>query len=336
VRHLARNTLLVGILDLAESFGVDHDDIMSEVGLDPAMAQGVGVWIPSEAIIDATELSAERSGRSDFGLLLGARQDHRLMGPLGLLFEQAETIEELQALSRRFFHLHNTALRYTLSRRRNRGIIRLQIRARGAFMPRHYVEALFVICVRMAQIILGPRWRPLNVLFEHGRMANRASYERYLGTGVRFGQSMNAITCHAADLDRKATHRDPELKGRLESMLHDLDTQYINDVRAKVGHLVRTLLPSGQASIANVAKLTSATPRTLQRRLREQGSTFSEILVATRLEIARTYLRGGSLSVTELAPILGFSEASAVSRFLRDHAGLTTRQLRASARKHAR
>jgi AraC-like DNA-binding protein len=316
MRYLARNTLIAGILELAESFGVDREEILAEIGLHPALAQGVGALVPSEAIIDAVEFAALRSGRSDFGLLLGARQDHRLLGPLGLLLEQASTIGELQAFSRRFFHLHNTALKYTLARRRNRGVMRLEIRARGAFEPRHYVEALFVICVRMAQIILGPKWRPLGVLFRHERLANRAAYERHFGGAVRFGQDIDALLCSAADFERRVEPRDPEVKRKLEAMLEELDLHYASDVAAKVAQLVRALLPAGQATVGQVSKLMALTPRTLQRRLRAQRSSFGAVLADTRLKMARDYLRGGAFTMTEIAPLLGYSEVSALSRFL--------------------
>jgi transcriptional regulator GlxA family with amidase domain len=77
----------------------------------------------------------------------------------------------------------------------------------------------------------------------------------------------------------------------------------------------------------------SLNPRTLQRKLRLLDLTFSDVLANTRIEIAREYLGSGSLNVTQIAPILGFSEASAVSRFLRE-AGLSARDLRKPAAKN--
>ena len=326
-QHLARNTLVTGTLELAESLGVSADEILDEIGLDPKLARTVGALVPSEAIIDAVELAAVKSGRNDFGLMLGARQDHRLIGPLGLLFEQATSITELQEFSDRFFHLHNTALKYTLTRRRGRGLMRLQIRAKGLFVPRHYVECLFVIVIRMARIILGPKWRPASVLLQHHRLANRSAYERYFGAATRFEQGLNGIVCTEADFVKRSEPRNPEIKLKLQAMLQELDSHYDQDVAAKVSHVIRVLLPAGQASIESSAKLLSLTPRTLQRKLRAQDTNFTSVMVDTRVELAREYLRSGH-SVTRIAPMLGFSEASAVSRFLRQHIGAHARDLR--------
>lgn len=327
-RYLARNTLLIGTLEFAQSLGIDRGEILAEIGLDPALAEGVGTLVPSEALIDAIEYAAVRSGRSDFGLMLGARQDHRLMGPLGLLFEQANSIVEAQAFSERFFHLHNPALNYKLVRVKGGAMTQLHIRSTGAFEPRHYVECLFLICIRMTQIILGPRWRPVHVSLKHQRLANRAAYERHFRAETRFGHDVNAIACSASDLARRVEARSPDLKRKLVVMLQELDSSYAGDFRGKVAHLVRALLPGGQASIGQVAKLLSLTPRTLQRKLKARKLNFTKILAETRVAIAREYLRGSDTTLTEIAPILGFSEVSAVSRFLREQAGITARELR--------
>ena len=326
MRHLARNSLIPGTLELAESFGVDSDQLLREVGLDREMARGIGTLVPSEAIIDTVELAAIKSGRNDFGLLLGTRQDHRSIGPLGLLFEQATSITELQSFSQRFFHLHNTALRYTLSRANGRGSLELQIRAKGVFEPRQYVECLFVICIRMARIILGQKWRPVAVSFKHHRLAERRAYERQFGVVPQFDQDTNAILCNAKELDQRIEPRDPALKLRLEAMLQELDSAFGSDLAAKVSHVTRALLPAGQASIANVAKVMSLGSRTLQRKLRARQLSFTDILIDTRLELARKHLGEDGLTVTQVAPILGFSEASAVSRFLREHGGRSGRK----------
>jgi AraC-like DNA-binding protein len=83
---------------------------------------------------------------------------------------------------------------------------------------------------------------------------------------------------------------------------------------------LRPLLASGDASAAHAAKILGLSPRTLHRRLAERSTTFQRVLDDVRLDLVREHLPRG-MKLTELAPILGFSEASAVSRFLRATGG---------------
>ena len=70
---------------------------------------------------------------------------------------------------------------------------------------------------------------------------------------------------------------------------------------------------------------------TLQRKLREHGLSFSQLVEQTRQQLALRYLRQGSLSISELAPLLGYSETSAFSRAFKRWLGVSPRQWRSSA-----
>ena len=54
--------------------------------------------------------------------------------------------------------------------------------------------------------------------------------------------------------------------------------------------------------------------RTLQRKLKEEGVSFSHILQESRIQLAKSYLRQPNRSVIEVCYLLGFSEPSAFSR----------------------
>jgi AraC-like DNA-binding protein len=66
----------------------------------------------------------------------------------------------------------------------------------------------------------------------------------------------------------------------------------------------------------------------LQRRLREQGLSFSVVVDKLRCELATHYLSQQQLPITALAPLLGYSEASAFSRAFRRWFGVSPRQWR--------
>jgi AraC-like DNA-binding protein len=71
--------------------------------------------------------------------------------------------------------------------------------------------------------------------------------------------------------------------------------------------------------------------RTLQRRLDARGLTWQQLLDQTRAGLAREYLRDRSLSLGDIALLLGFSEQSAFNRAYRRWTGTTPRRARARA-----
>jgi AraC-like DNA-binding protein len=73
-------------------------------------------------------------------------------------------------------------------------------------------------------------------------------------------------------------------------------------------------MPSGNISDAIIARSLQMSERTLQRRLREFGTTFKSILNEVRQDLANSYIRDSKLSLTEISFMLGFAEISTFSR----------------------
>jgi AraC-like DNA-binding protein len=327
MEHLARNSLLSAVFDHAESYGISRDDILAEIGVDAATAMLPGGYVRSSSLIDAVEYAALASRRDDFGLTLFARRDHTMMGPIGVLQEHCASVAEAVTESLKYLHIHNTALQYTPMRQGNRYIVTLSVLAQGKYSPRHYVETLIAGCVRLARIWLGDRWMPVGVSFEHARMARIGAYSKVLGPNVTFEAPANAITLRLSDAERTSTRPNPRVKQMAQQFLVALDREHATVLTPKVAALVRILIPSGQATAARVAASLSTSPRSLQRRLAEEGTSFTRELNEARLQLAHTYLER-NVSLTGLAPILGLSEATAVSRFLKREAGSSVRRMR--------
>jgi AraC-like DNA-binding protein len=77
---------------------------------------------------------------------------------------------------------------------------------------------------------------------------------------------------------------------------------------------LRTLLLAGRSSGDEVAGILSMHRRTLNRRLKAQGTTFQEILDEVRFETACQLLDTTAISLTDIAGSLGYAESSAFSR----------------------
>ncbi len=336
MQRLGRNTFLRNVFELAEFYGVSRSKILAEIDLEPALAAELGAFVPSEKLIDAVEFAAVATQRNDFGLLLGSQNDHRTLGPVGVLAEHCRTIAEAVAEATRFLHLHNSALLYTLTPNDNRYAFRLQLDARGKYPPRHYVEALLTIFVRFCRIVINDEWRPLSIRFEHQQAADRAAYWRTLGCDVTFGQERNEVLAPMADFDQPIATSNPRIKDLVQRLLDDQRHEEAENLKTRVVSLLRPLIAAGEASAANVAALMSLPPRTFQRRLAEQGTSFQEILIETRCKLVDEFLSRPGMTVSDMAPILGFSDVSAVSRFVRLHFKKPANALKDEARQAER
>ncbi|HWO08502.1 MAG TPA: helix-turn-helix transcriptional regulator, partial [Polyangiaceae bacterium] len=79
---------------------------------------------------------------------------------------------------------------------------------------------------------------------------------------------------------------------------------------------------------ALIARRLGLGERTLQRRLRDEGTSFAALLDEARAELARSYLGDSKLAIFEVAYLLGYSEPSAFNRAFRRWTGKSPREYR--------
>jgi AraC-like DNA-binding protein len=77
-----------------------------------------------------------------------------------------------------------------------------------------------------------------------------------------------------------------------------------------VEHEVQKLLPHGKAHASTVAKTIHLSVRTLSRRLAQEGTTFAEVVDQVRRTLALQYLKEPGFSVSHIAWLLGYEQAS--------------------------
>ena len=91
------------------------------------------------------------------------------------------------------------------------------------------------------------------------------------------------------------------------------------------------IISKGEPRRETVASVLCMSERTLQRRLTEEGTSFIELVDATRRELAQRYLGNGAFTPTEMSFALGFSDPSNFYRACKRWFGHTPNTLRCMA-----
>ena len=89
-----------------------------------------------------------------------------------------------------------------------------------------------------------------------------------------------------------------------------------------------SLLPSGEARAAAVARRLDMSERSFTRRLTEEGTTFGEILERVRQHLASRYLVDGRKSVQQIARLLGYSNPGSFTHAYKRWTGNSPEQAR--------
>src|SRR5215469_3703335 len=114
---------------------------------------------------------------------------------------------------------------------------------------------------------------------------------------------------------------DPVMARHIKQYLEPLLARVNATVSDKVRQLVYELLSSGRCSVKRIASSIGMDRRTLHRHLACNGETFSSIVDAARVDLARRYVSDRGRPLSEVAYLLGFSGSSAFSRWFRERFG---------------
>jgi AraC-like DNA-binding protein len=158
---------------------------------------------------------------------------------------------------------------------------------------------------------LSPEW----VAFAH-KPDDVSEIERLLGCPVRAESPWSGLALSATAWQLPFRRRDPVLRALLERQANEIIAHLPaqDGVALDVRRALAKRIAGGDTRINSVARDLATTARTLQRRLADAGFSYQDLVELTRREAAEKYLADCSLTIAEVAYLLGYSEPSALHR----------------------
>jgi AraC-like DNA-binding protein len=155
-----------------------------------------------------------------------------------------------------------------------------------------------------------------------------APYAAALGP-VEFRARSTGFLLTEAELATEIPAADPDMAREIARYIEASATPGPAATMAeKVTDLIVQLLPTGQCSVDLVAQHLGVDRRTVHRRLRAEGHSFSSLLESARRELATEQLRHGDEPLSVVTARLGFSSLSTFSRWFRQTYGIQPSEFR--------
>lgn len=209
--------------------------------------------------------------------------------------------------------------------------------AEGLAAPPALIDATFASILELGRKGTSAPLVPFSVELARPESA-RDFYEQYYGCRVRFAAETNLLSFHLADLEKTFASYNtelldiliPELERRLEQQSHWAT------LAEQIRWVLRRRLTAGRPDIRSVATELAMSERSLQRKLTEEGLTFQGLLGETRHQLALEYLTDETLTIIEVAYMLGYDDQNSFFRSFRLWEKQTPSAWRAQQRHQAR
>ncbi|MCH9686562.1 MAG: AraC family transcriptional regulator [Deltaproteobacteria bacterium] len=318
-------------------FGATESELATSVGLTRACLDADGATVSGSATYAHMEAMFAKPAYPQFVVAAASLHTLPSLGVVGLACKTVATLEEALACHQRYQHLTNRTARYdsytdeanfTFEEERF-GPARL-----GSLLISDYTMLVAATLIQQCGAQMPP---PHTMRSRRAQMdqAERSAFEAFTGATIELGARRAALVYDVNVLSAPVASADAELAEYFASLLEragSLTDRSESETVAKTRVAIRDGLTTGAVTLQTVARRLGMGARTLQRRLSSEGLTFGEMLESTRRRLVHGYLTDPSLSLAEIAYLLGYREQASFFRAFRGWHEQTPTQYREALR----
>ena len=310
--------------------GIDAKPALLEAGLTRGQLSQDDISVSVASQYRFLELAAAEADDSLLGLHVAAEMDTRDIGILFYLTGSSPTVSKALDNLARYSKTTNQALIVEILRRKDDVILAIRHVQEFDEPHRQFFELLALWFVRTLHKETNRDFAPLRVTFTHARNSDLREVHRLLRCPVDFAQAVDSWVLPRHVLDLPMVSGNSRLLRILTTHADDLLAQRhsVSGLQGMVANQLVSLLPSGEARAAAVARRLGMSTRSFTRSLAEEGTTFGEILERVRQRLATRYLADDRKSVQQIAWLLGYSEPGAFNHAYKRWTGATPRRAR--------
>jgi AraC-like DNA-binding protein len=316
--------------------------LLERAGVPEGDLDGRGQRISALAQGKFLEYAAEALGDSVFGLHLAEQANPREAGLAFYVASAAEDIGGALALLARYWRVVNEAVRLRLIASPEGMIVETTF----VGVPRHFAwqntEFLIAFIIRALREMAGQDFPPMQVTFTLAYSSQPGEFRRFFGCPVEFSASSDRFSLSNETLALPLVTRDPHLLETLQPICEEAASERSTahgSLRSLVENEAQKLLPHGRGNRQTVAKALGMSERTLSQKLAREGTSYDDIVDRLRRSLALQYIKEPSLSLAQIAWLLGYEGPASFNRAFARWTGKSaseTRNEQAPGRRAAR
>lgn len=322
------------IVAALKASGAESESLLRSIGMDPGKIGDLQHRYSQEQVTSLWIASVEATGDENFGLKVAQHIRPSTFHVVGYAMACSGT---LKRAAERFAHsarlISDSAVVDFMPVSGNY-LLTVDLNTGGRQPIYQTIDTMLAGFLLLCEWILSDDIRPIEVTFRHAEPACAKAYAAIFECPIRFGAPSNSILFRAEDLERPV----PAANEELAMMLDEMTSQYLalrfdNRFSRKVRDALLAQIPEGEPRKSETARLLGMTERTLLRRLRDENTTFQELLDRLREELAFARLKESDMSVDEIGASLGFSSSSTFSRAFTRWTGMRPSDWRSRQRR---
>ena len=337
--------LVRGIKARLAARGLDVDAFFRQAGLEESECMADDALTLSDKLSHLWEMATQASGDPLLGIKAALPQPLDRSGLMGHIMRASPDVKTAIENLVRYTPLVSPTVHSTIEQADGSTRVSLHLPGGQRRVPQQHYDFVWCLVLRTLRSAAGrDDLKPVLVSYTFPEPVDVQAYADAFGCMVRFDMPTNTVQFDDADLAAPISTDNPMAADWALRMLAELaqaqrnwtlrmlakleqTPQADNTFSKRVQGLLAGMLAHGEPLREEVAKRLMMSERTLQRRLAEEGTNFTQLVDDTRREMAYQYLKKGDLSLKKLSFQLGFSDPSAFCRACRRWFGRSPKEV---------
>lgn len=325
----SREFIELVLLTLKKS-GIDFDERISSGSFNMSALLKNQDWIEEDKFLYLWKIVEEKNQNKNLGLQLG---QIAIDFPGHILFSIAHNCKNIGDAVKKFCAYHNimnTIFNPVLDIHPHLASLSLRYSNPLKFEARQTSEGFISLFHILLNKLTENAIRFKEIHFTHNAPEDLSEHKRIFKTDIRFNQEQNALFFDKKYLKLPIFSANSALLATLEKYARQIQEQQISSPEW-TGKVIKTLLkemPGKRPNLGFVSKQLARSPRNLQLKLKEEGTSFRTLLTDILKKSAVEYLLNTDCSIFEISCLLGYADQSAFQRSFVQWKGISPRKYR--------
>jgi AraC-like DNA-binding protein len=325
---------MASLVEVLRERGIQPETSLSRTGLSSGSLTQPETLTSIRQYITVCQNALQLSSDAEIPFLTGSRIPLSAYGMYGFALVCSPTIREYFQVAVRYHQLATPLL--SMSWREEKDFVAWTLATIPAdnhpdSLMRFLLEQhLTQLATHLRTVLQSVHCRPIRATFPYPAPRHLNLYKRYLGCELRFNESACELFYPRSILSEK-----PHMAHLPTSkLMQETCDRILGEVKTSTGisgevYQIIASTPGHSPAMETVARRLSITVRTLHRKLKAEGASFTQILDDVRCSLAKEYLRSTKFSTEDISELVGFSEAANFRHAFRRWTGSTPANFRA-------
>ena len=315
-------SIALTIASTVDSYGIDSDAMLAELGIDKTRDLRYNMRVVGSLNDEIWRAALRVTNDDAIGIKFVKHFQIGSLSGLGFCWAASNTLLDGFLRLSRYFSVISTAVKIEVIEHRDviRIILKLPVPYGVAADPG--IDACLALFVHLSRLVLGDKLNASSLQLQRPKPLAFKTFDAYFKCPIHYDADTNELSFDKAVMLEPLQQSNPDLARINDQVVVDYIRQQDRDnYTARVASIIAEDLPLGTPSQTMVAKRLNIGSKTLQRRLTQEGTSFSALLNQIRQDLSIKYLKNEWRSISEISYLLGFTEPSNFTRWFKEESG---------------